>query len=102
MEIFDFMLEKHADEVKQVPETKENCLGLEPLPHASKEVIQSILRFNIGVEDRSIVFNSNKLSERMIEKFKVSECYKYKSELERKEIIQYLNENPKPDNPFID
>lgn len=102
MEIFDFMLEEHANEIKKVPETNENCLGLEPLPNASKGVIQSIYRFNIGVEDRTIVCNPKELSKRMIEKFKASECFQSKSIEEREEIIQYLKDNPRPDDPYID
>lgn len=102
MEIFDFMLKEHANEVKEVPETDENVLGLEPLPNATKEVIHSIYRFNVGAEDDAIVYNAEELSKRMIERFKASECYQSKSEEERQAIIQYLQDNPKPDNPYRD
>lgn len=102
MEIFDFMLERHANEIKEVPETEENPLGLEPLPSASKEVIQSIYRFNVGAMDSTIVTKSKELSKRMIEMFQTSECYQSKTEKERQEIIQYLQDNPKPDNPYRD
>lgn len=102
MEIFDFMLEEHVDEIKEVPETEENALGLEPLPNASKEVIQSIYRFNVGAEDSTITTKPKELSKRMIERFKASECYQSKTEKERQEIIQYLQDNPKPDNPYRD
>lgn len=88
MEIFDFMLEEHANEIKKVPETDENCLGLEPLPNATKGVIQSIYRFNVGVEDRTIVYNAEEFSKRMIERFEASECFQSKSPKERAEIIQ--------------
>ncbi len=37
----------------------------------------------------------------MVEEFEKSECYKHKTEEERKEIIEFLKEEPMEQNPFI-
>lgn len=61
-----------------------------PKPNVTKEGLQSLYRFEVECEDEFVVDDEKELCRRMVEKFKNSECYKYKSEAERKEIIDYL------------
>lgn len=65
-----------------------------PKPTATKEGIQSLYRFEVESEDEYVVDDKKELCRRMVEKFKASECYKHKSEAERKEIIDYLLQHP--------
>ena len=65
-----------------------------PKPNVTKEGLQSLYRFEVECEDEFVVDDEKELYRRMVEKFKNSECYKYKSEVERKEIIDYLLTHP--------
>lgn len=72
-------------------------------PTASKEAIQSFLREEADfVEDKTILTNAEELSNYMIEEFKKTDCFKFKSEEERKEVIQYLIDNPDVEEPIYD
>ncbi len=104
MKLYYFMFKENEHEYIKVEESKTNTVGLEPANHASKEAIQAIYRFNVECEDETnqVAYDAEELSKRMIERFKASNCYKFKSETERKEIIQYLKDTPDVNNPFID
>ena len=102
MKIYCFMKKEYEDEFVRVEKTDENRIGLEPKANASKELIQSIYRFNLESEDSSVLFHAKELSNRMIEKFKSSECYLLKSDAERQEIIQFLIDNPDVNTPGVD
>lgn len=92
----------HPEEYENVEENEDNVLGLEPKETASKEAIHDLYHFLVIQQDNRICNNAEELSKRMIEKFINSKCYKQKTEIERKEIIKYLKNNPNPENPFID
>ena len=59
--------------------------------NATKIGIQSLYRFEVEREDEFVVDDKIALCRRMVEKFKQSECYKYKIDAERQEIIEYLS-----------
>lgn len=83
----DFELDERANELK-LKKT------------ASKEAIQCELRYSINKSKYGdIVYNPKKLSEVMIEEFKKLEIYQYKTEEEKREIIQYLKDNPDIEDP---
>ena len=65
-----------------------------PKANATKEGLQSLYRFEVECEDELIVHNPTEMCKRMVEKFKSSNCYKYKTETERQEIIDYLFNHP--------
>ena len=102
MRIYEFMREEHKDEFIEVPETPSNILGYEPKPTASNELIQSIYRFNVKAENERLAYNAETCSNRMIEMFKASNCYRQMSEERRQEVIQYLKDNPDVNDPLID
>ena len=102
MKIYTFMEKEYANEFIEVPKTPSNRLGYEPKPTASNELIQSIYRFNAQVENHKIAYDGIKCSNRMIEMFKASNCYRQMSEERRQEVIQYLKDNPDVDDPSID
>lgn len=93
---------EHPEEYENVEENANNVLGLEPKEMASKEAIHDLYHFLVIQQDNNIASNAEELSKRMIEKFVNSKCYHYKTEEERKEIAKYLEDNPNPENPFID
>ena len=102
MRIYAFMKKEYENEFIVVPETPNNKLGYEPKSTASNELIQSIYRFNVKAENECLAYNAESCSNRMIEMFKASNCYKKMSEKRRQEVIQYLKDNPDVDNPLID
>lgn len=101
MKLYNFMLPEYKNQIIEVPKTKEHRLGIIPSNNASKELIQSIFRFEITDKDVDC-YDPKALSDCMINKFKVSECYKAKTEAERLEIIRYLKDNPEPEEEGID
>jgi hypothetical protein len=87
----------HPEEYDKVPESDENHLGLEPKDTATPEGIRSVYHFEAVIEDKTdrIEYDAKALTNKIIEKFKASKCYKSKTENERKEIIKYIKENTK-------
>lgn len=71
-------------------------IGDPTIPNAtcSKEGLQSLYRFEVVSEDEYEIDDKQELCRRMVEKFKASKCYKYKTEEERREIIEYLLSHP--------
>lgn len=61
-----------------------------PKANVTKEGLQSLYRYEVECEDWYVTDNKEEMCRRMVEKFKSSECYKYKTEEERQEIIEYL------------
>lgn len=67
---------------------------LEPLVSATKEDIQSAMRY-MATEDKEIdIHDVDAICKKMIELFKNSKCYNEKTESERQEIIAYLDVHP--------
>ncbi len=102
MKLYYFMYPEHKNEYVKVEESEDNVVGLEPADNATKEAIQGLYRFNVNARVHQKHYDEKDISNQMIEMFKNSKCYQAKTEEERQEIIQYLIDNPEPDNPFID
>ena len=72
-----------------------------PKANVTKEGLQYIYRFEVESEDNFVVDNPKEICKRMVEKFKASKCYNYKSEEERQEIIKYLMAHPEDTSDFM-
>lgn len=90
------MEEEHEDEFDVVPETEDNCIGLEPKVNTTAEGIRDYYLFLIICADQKgeIQYNPKKLANEIIERFKLSKCFEEKSEEDRKAIIDYIKKNP--------
>lgn len=93
MEYRPYFIE-HPEEFVEIGKWNEPNYQFYPKATATKEGIQSLYRFEVESEDEYVVDDKKELCRRMVEKFKASECYKHKSESERKEIIDYLLQHP--------
>lgn len=93
MEYRPYFIE-YPEEFIEIGKWNEPGYQFYPKPNATKEGIQSLYRFEVECEDEFVVDDKKELCRRMVEKFKASECYKHKSEAERKEIIEYLFNHP--------
>lgn len=65
-----------------------------PKPNVTKEGLQALYRFEVECEDELVVRDEKELCRRMVEKFKASKCYNFKTEKERQEIIEFLLSHP--------
>ena len=111
MRFYAWMLDEHRDEFDRVEETDENPLGLIPNAKATPESIRDYFNYTVIVTnhkpmscdeiEEGLSTDPVRLSARMVEEFEKSECYKHKTEEERKEIIEFLKEEPMEQNPFI-
>lgn len=71
--------------------------------NATDFAIQSYFRDKANKNcSKDILTNAEKLSNYMIEEFKKSSCYNVKTEQERKQIIEYLKENPDEEDADFD
>ncbi len=99
------------NQFETVPETKDNPLGVLPNKLATSENLVIYYSFLVKLKNRildakygepeevipGLAYDEEKLSEKMIEEFKASKLYQEKSEKERQDIIDAINDNPYPD-----
>lgn len=71
-----------------------------PKPNVTKEGLQSYYRFLVECEDEFVVDDKKELCKRMVDKFKNSKCYNFKTDEEKKEIINYLLNHPEINTSF--
>lgn len=96
MKIYYWMDEEHENEFDVVPETEDNCIGLEPKANTTAEGIRDYYLFLILCADQKgeIQYNPKKLSNEIIERFKSSKCFVEKTEADRQAIIEFIKKNP--------
>lgn len=99
MRFYSFLT--NPEQFDDYPEEEDLNKRIVPNEKATVESVCDAFTFIIEVEDKTnkVVYNRDLLVKAMTEKMLNSDWYKNKSPLEQKEIIKYINEELKPENP---
>ncbi|MBQ8468638.1 MAG: hypothetical protein IJ542_02660 [Clostridia bacterium] len=85
-----FYFWEHPEEYEILGQDENGSNILEPKNTATVFGIYSLYRFQVESEDELVVENPKELCNRMVQKFKESKCYNFKTQQDKEIIINYL------------